>query len=71
MYDMNKLIKEGRDIMQHNSKKNISAFEMKSVKDISNDEYHFAENMFFVGVALGSRLSQEAKSAVTDGARNR
>lgn len=71
MYNMNKLIKEGRDIMQHNSKNNISVFEMRSVKDICDDEYHFAENMFFVGVALGSRLSQEAKSAVTDGARNR
>lgn len=71
MYDMNKLIKEGRDIMQHNSKKNISAFEMRKVKDISEDEYQFAENMFFIGVALGSRIDQETKSAVTDGARNR
>ena len=71
MYDMNKLIKEGRDIMQHNSKKNISAFEMRKVKDISEDEYQFAENMFFIGVALVSRIDQETKSAVTDGARNR
>ena len=71
MYDMNKLIKEGYGIMQHNSNKNISAFEMRKVKDISEDDYQFAENMFFIGVALGSRIDQETKSAVTDGARNR
>lgn len=71
MYNTDKLIMEGRDIMQHNKNKDLSAFEMKSVKDMSGDEYHFAENMFLIGVALGSRLSQETKSAVTDGARNR
>lgn len=71
MYNTDKLIMEGRDIMQHNKNKDLSAFDMKRVKDMSNDEYHFAENMFLVGVALGSRLNQETKSAVTDGARNR
>ena len=71
MYNTDKLIMEGRDIMQHNKNKDLSAFDMERVKDMSSDEYHFAENMFYVGVALGSRLSQETKSAVTDGARNR
>ncbi len=66
MYDMFRLIEQGRKVMQHNTSRDITMFDMKTVKDSSNDEYHFAEMMFLAGVAIGARIGQGTEKAASE-----
>lgn len=58
-YNIEKLIEEGRKILEQNPNRDLTAFTVKQVKDSSEDEYLFGENMFLMGLAVGARIGNK------------
>lgn len=58
MYNTKKLIEEGREIMHQNPERDITGLEIKQAKEAATDDYTFAENMFFMGLAIGARIGK-------------
>lgn len=59
-----KMINSGSEAMGRNKAMNLTAVEVKAIKDASEEDvYLFGEKMFYVGVALGMKLAErESKS---------
>lgn len=62
MYNTQKMIKTGREIMEQNPARELTAREFMAMKEqAAGDEYLFAENSFLFGVAVGMRIAAAEK----------
>lgn len=59
MYKLDKLIEEGRKVMNDNPQRELTLYEIANIKEMSADDvYKFGELMYFAGAAIGARIGK-------------
>lgn len=61
MYNVEKLIEEGRKIMYKNPRRMITAHELVNQEEKSDGSLDFGNNMFLIGLAIGARIAKSQK----------
>ena len=59
MYNTQQRIEDGRQILKHNPRRDLTAWEINKVKEQAADVYEFGESMFLLGVAIGARIAAQ------------
>lgn len=65
-YNISKMIASGREIMANNPQRDITATEMKNIRDTDPDVYAQIENAFLFGVALGVRIGNAKRGEANE-----
>jgi hypothetical protein len=63
MYNTEKLIAEGQEIMKQNPRRMLGTYQMVSQKEQSEDIYQFGTDMFLMGLAIGARINKNSDLA--------
>ena len=58
MYNTEKLIAEGQEIMEQNPSRMLGTYQIMNQKEQSEDIYQFGTNMFLMGLAIGARINK-------------
>ena len=62
MYNMEKLIDEGKKIMKENPRRMIPAHELVNQKDKNGEHVlDYGNDMFLIGLAIGARIAKRQK----------
>lgn len=67
MYNTEKLIAKGQEIMKQNPRKMLTAHQMVNQKEQSEDIYQFGSDMFLMGLAIGARIGEKKNSGLAEG----
>ena len=67
MYNTEKLIAEGQEIMKQNPRRMLGTYQMVSQKEQSEDIYQFGTDMFLMGLAIGARIGEKKNSGLAEG----
>lgn len=67
MYNTEKLIAEGQEIMRQNPRRMLGTHQMVNQKDQSEDIYQFGTDMFLMGLAIGARIGEKKNSGLAEG----
>ncbi len=67
MYNTEKLIAEGQEIMRQNPRRMLGTYQMVSQKEQSEDIYQFGTDMFLMGLAIGARIRENKNSGLAEG----
>ena len=67
MYNTEKLIAEGQEIMRQNPRRMLGTYQMVSQKEQSEDIYQFGTDMFLIGLAIGARIRENKNSGLAEG----
>ena len=59
VYTTQKRIDEGRQTMRRHPQRDLTAGEVREIKEQAADVYEFGNNMFLLGVAIGARITQQ------------
>ena len=60
MYNTEKLIAEGQEIMKQNPRRMLGTCQMMSQKEQSEDIYQFGTDMFLIALAIGARINKNS-----------
>lgn len=62
MYNTQQRIDEGRKAMERHPARDLTAQEVRTIREQAADVYEFGNDMFLLGVAIGMRIAaQEGK----------
>lgn len=61
MYNIEKLVAEGQEIMKQNPRRMPGTYQMMDQKEKSEDTYQFGTDMFLIGLAIGARIAKSQK----------
>ena len=67
MYNTEKLIAEGQEIMKQNPRRMLGTHQMVNQKEQSEDIYQFGTDMFLMGLAIGARIGEKKNSGLAEG----
>ena len=67
MYNTEKLIAEGQEIMRQNPRRMLWTHQMVNQKEQSEDIYQFGTDMFLMGLAIGARIGEKKNSGLAEG----
>lgn len=67
MYNTEKLIAEGQEIMRQNPRRMLGTHQMVNQKEQSEDIYQFGTDMFLMGLAIGARIGEKKNSGLAEG----
>lgn len=67
MYNTEKLIAEGQEIMRQNPRRMLGTHQMVNQKEQSEDIYQFGSDMFLMGLAIGARIGEKKNSGLAEG----
>ena len=68
MYNVEKLVEEGKEIMYNNPRRMISAFELVNQRDKHGENViDFGNDMFLIGLAIGARIGANKNSGLAEG----
>ena len=63
MYNTEKLIAEGQEIMKQNPRRMLGTYQMVSQKEQSEVIYQFGTDMFLMGLAICARINKNSDLA--------
>jgi len=67
MYNVEKLIAEGQEIMKQNPRRMPGTYQMVNQREQSGDVYQYGTDMFLIGLAIGARIGEKKNSGLAEG----
>lgn len=63
MYNTDKLIEAGRAAIGRNPNRDLTCYELRQLRDKSEDQYQFGTDCYLAGVAIGMRIAAAEQGA--------